>query len=66
MAPDAAGLKALSHVPVNKKLGLKPTSTPQGIWGRNSAHMAYITKQLPMRVAIHASEMLPPVKLKNP
>src|SRR5262249_6111803 len=59
MAPNAAALKALSHVPVVKKLGLKPTTTQQGIWGRNGAHMAYITKQLPVRVPIHASEMLP-------
>jgi hypothetical protein len=63
MAPNAAALKALSHAPVVKKIGLAPTTKQQGTWGRNSAHMAYITKQLPARVAIHASQLLPaPVK----
>jgi len=55
--PDA--LKAITHLSV-KKVTLKPTDlTEKGTWARNAAHMAYITKQLPTRVAIHASEMLP-------
>ena len=59
VAPNAAALKALSHVSV-KKIQLTPTTPQQkGTWARNSAHMAYITKQLPARVAIHASEMIP-------
>jgi hypothetical protein len=29
-----------------------------GKWGRNSAHQAYITLQRPVRVAIHAREMI--------
>lgn len=28
-------------------------------WGRNSAHVAYATWQRPVRVAVHAAEMLP-------
>jgi len=65
VAPNAAALKALSHVPVNKIM-LTPTTPQKGTWRRNSAHMAYITKQLPARVAIHASEMIPsPVSLPN-
>jgi hypothetical protein len=34
-----------------------PAGLPPGglQWGRNSAHMAGITRQLPVRVAIHAS-----------
>jgi hypothetical protein len=48
-----------------KKVTLTPTTPQQkGTWGKNSSHMAYITKQLPARVAIHASEMIPsPVSL---
>jgi len=38
---------------------LTPTQPVKGTWGRNAAHMALITKQLPVRVAIHASELLP-------
>jgi len=30
-------------------------------WGRNSAHMAHITWQLPVRVCIHADDILPGV-----
>lgn len=56
--PSANALKALSHIPVNG-LGLAPSQPDKGIWGRNSAHMAYIVKQRLVRVAIHATEMLP-------
>jgi hypothetical protein len=60
VAPNAAALKALVHVSVNKKPAPAPTTPNQkGTWARNSAHMAYITKQLPARVAIHASEIIP-------
>jgi hypothetical protein len=57
-------LKALSHVPVRgNRLTPTPPEPPapphKGIWGHNSAHMAYITKQRPARVAIHATEFLP-------
>jgi len=57
-------LKALTHVPVRRNqlipIPPEPPTPPQkGIWGHNSAHMAYITKQRPSRVAIHATEFLP-------
>lgn len=58
LAKDEIALKALSHVPVTKNQ-LTPTQGGKGLWGRNAAHMAYITKQLPSRVAIHATEMIP-------
>lgn len=57
LAPSAEKLKELSHVSVNK-IQLAPTQPTKGNWGRNSAHMAYITKQLPARVAIHATELI--------
>jgi hypothetical protein len=31
---------------------------PPLVWGRNSAHMAGITRQLPVRIAIHASQFI--------
>jgi hypothetical protein len=58
LAPNAAALKALSHVAVTK-LTLAPQTASPVTWGRNSAHMASITKQKPVRVAIRASELLP-------
>jgi hypothetical protein len=58
LAPTAPELKLLSHVPV-KETQLLPTDPDKGTWGRNAAHMAYITKQLPVRIAIHATEFLP-------
>ena len=52
-------LKKLSHLTI-ESLKLRPTDPlVKGTWGRNSGHMAYITKQLPVRVAIHATELLP-------
>jgi hypothetical protein len=32
---------------------------PGAVWGRNSAHMAHATRQLPVRIAIHATQMIP-------
>lgn len=32
---------------------------PGAVWRKNSAHMAYITRQQPVRVAIHATQMIP-------
>jgi len=58
LAVNETEMNALAHVPIKKKL--KPTGTNvQGEWGRNSSHMAYITKQRLVRIAIHASQMLP-------
>ncbi|HET9533256.1 MAG TPA: hypothetical protein VFQ92_23070 [Blastocatellia bacterium] len=47
-------LKALSHASTKTQL---PRIDPAE-WGRNSAHQAYITLQRPVRIAIHAKEML--------
>jgi hypothetical protein len=57
LAPDETTLKELGFVSVSK-FNLVPAKQVNGIWGRNSAHMAYITRQLPVRVAIHATELL--------
>ena len=40
------------------------TAAPAGVplkgrtWGRNSAHMAEITRRLPVRITIHASQLV--------
>jgi hypothetical protein len=57
LAPSLEKLKQLSHVSV-KSVQLFPAENVKGNWGRNSAHMALITRQLPARVAIHATELL--------
>ena len=57
IAGAAEALNRLSHLPVTTTQ-LTPTEPVKGTWGRNAAHMAYITKQLPVRVAIHATELL--------
>ena len=57
LAPDEEKLKAISYVQV-RSVQLTPTQPVTGTWGRNSGHMAYITLQLPVRVAIHASELI--------
>ena len=58
LAPSADELNKLSYVHV-LDLNLKETKPTKGKWGQNAAHMAHITKQLPVRVAIHATELIP-------
>jgi hypothetical protein len=57
---DAAVTNALSnksHLPIG-------TQPPAGVplkgrsWGKNSAHMAEITRRLPVRITIHASQLV--------
>lgn len=53
----AATLTNNSHVPIG-------TQPPAGMplkgrsWGKNSAHMAEITRRLPVRITIHASQLV--------
>lgn len=47
-----------SHL-VARDVQLTETQPTKGKWRHNSAHMAHITKQLPVRVAIHATELIP-------
>jgi hypothetical protein len=42
-----------------KGRGSTPAPDSETYWGFNAAHMAYITLQLPVRLAIHADDMLP-------
>jgi hypothetical protein len=58
LANTEKALKALSHVLVSR-VQLSPTSPVKGSWGRNAAHQAYITLQRPVRIAIHAKDMIP-------
>jgi len=47
-------LKALSHASIKTAL----PDIDKAKWGRNSAHQAYITMQRPVRIAIHARDMI--------
>ena len=47
-------LAALSHASIKQAM----PDVDKGKWGRNSAHQAYITLQRPVRIAIHAKDML--------
>jgi hypothetical protein len=54
LADNSEQLQALSHASIQKQM----PEIDVAMWGRNSAHQAYITLQRPMRIAIHAKEML--------
>ena len=61
LAASQTALDALTHVPAS---GLLPDTSgihnPPGIvWGKNAAHLAYATFQQPVRIAIHANDMIP-------
>ncbi len=49
-------LQELSHASISAKL---PDKISNALWGKTAAHQAYLTLQRPMRIAIHASKMLP-------
>jgi hypothetical protein len=55
LANTEAELKALSHASTKTVL---PEVADKAKWGKNSAHQAYITLQRPVRIAIHAKEMI--------
>lgn len=61
VAKDQGSFDALTHVPASGPLpDTSAIQQPPGItWGKNSAHLAYATYQQPVRVAIHASDMIP-------
>ena len=62
MAKTEQELQALSHVSIDSIKSVLPSIDTQAIdnatWGKNSSHLAYITLQRPMRIAIHAREMI--------
>jgi hypothetical protein len=55
-------LKKLSHATLDSITKLFPGIDQEKIdnarWGRNSAHQAYITLQRPVRIAIHATDLI--------
>jgi len=57
LAPNAAVLKQMVNVPINGPL--KDLTIGSATWGKNSAHMAFIVRRLPFRLAIHARTWLP-------
>jgi hypothetical protein len=60
MADNKNAFDVLTHAPASGPLPKAPANAAPATWGANSAHMAYITLQQPMRVAIHASAMITP------
>ena len=56
VAADEQTLKQLVHVPLDSLLRGKTLDNVP--WGKNSAHMASITRQRPFRVAVHARTWL--------
>jgi hypothetical protein len=54
LAGTEGEFKALSHASIKTVL----PDIDKAKWGRNSAHQAYITMQRPVRVAIHARDMI--------
>lgn len=60
LANTEAEFKALTHAALNP---VPPpiaqlSSIDKAKWGKNAAHLAYITLQRPLRIAIHASQLL--------
>jgi hypothetical protein len=55
---DAAAFERLTHVPLAGRLSKKKIEN-EGEWGLNSAHMARITLQKRVRVAMHGRDLLP-------
>ncbi len=62
LANTEAELKQLSHATLNSIKKQFPNIDQETIenarWGKNSAHQAYITMQRPVRIAIHARDIL--------
>ena len=62
LANTEAELKQLSHASLNALTKLFPGIDKETIdnaqWARNSAHQAYITMQRPVRIAIHARDII--------
>ena len=62
LAKTKEELQALSYVSIDSIKSVLPNIDTQTIdnatWGKNSSHLAYITLERPMRIAIHAREMI--------
>lgn len=62
LAATEEELKQLSHASLNSIQKLFPDIDKEKIdnarWARNSAHQAYITMQRPVRIAIHARDII--------
>jgi hypothetical protein len=61
LAANAADFEAMTHIRLGRTLPATGGVTePPGVgWGVNAAQQAFITLQKPVRVAIHADDMLP-------
>ncbi|WP_416840237.1 hypothetical protein [Haloferax sp. DFSO52] len=57
--PGEGGWETKSDTPWVADGSATITAEQEAVWGKNSAHMAYITWQRPVRIAIHADDLLP-------
>jgi hypothetical protein len=62
VSANESALDDLAYAPAEGRLDgltmMEPGNQTSIEWGRNAAHMAYILLQLPVRLAIHADDML--------
>jgi hypothetical protein len=58
------GLKP-TKIPTGKKLELSETNTYEIDWNSSSAAIASITLQSPVRLAVHAKQMIPEASLRR-
>jgi hypothetical protein len=61
LAQNQADFDQLTHIRLDDVLpDTSGVSDPSGAtWGENAAHMAFVTLQQPVRIGIHADDMLP-------
>lgn len=62
LAQDQPEFDQLTHIRLGAPLPIIGDDIePDNVaWGENAAHMAFVTLQQPVRIAIHADDMLPP------
>jgi len=61
LTADQAAFDSLTHAPASGPLP-DTSGIPQPpaiVWGKNAAHLAYATFQQPVRISIHANDMIP-------
>lgn len=58
LAKDAGAFEQLTHAPVGGGWPQPPSNAGTRQWGKDSAHLAAITMQQPMRVAVAAAAMI--------
>jgi hypothetical protein len=58
LAADDAALEAMSYAPATPPASATPTDPSGSAWGTHSADMAAVSLRDPVRIAIHASQLI--------